>query len=90
MIGWLAEISLALFATVFALVLFQKGVILCGEVKASLFSTFEPLTGIVIGVIAFHERLALREQIGMIGILSAAVLLIMPTKRKKALNNNRE
>ena len=78
--GWAAEVGMALFATVFALVLFQKGVFLCGEVKASLFSTFEPLTGIVIGVIVFHEVLSIKEMIGIIGILAAAVLLVIPIK----------
>lgn len=77
-VGWAAEVGLALFATVFALALFQKGVFLCGEVKASLFSTFEPLTGIVIGVIVFHEVLSIKEMIGMIGILAATVLLVLP------------
>ena len=32
--GWLAEFMLALFSTVFALILFQKGLFLCGEVRA--------------------------------------------------------
>ncbi len=80
-IGWEAEIGMALTATVFALVLFQKGVFLCGEVKASLFSTFEPLTGIVIGVIVFNEVLSVKEVIGMAGILTAVVLLVIPTKK---------
>lgn len=81
--GWVAEIGLALFATVFALVLFQKGVFLCGEVKASLFSTFEPLTGIMIGVLVFHEALTAKEMIGMVGILTAAVLLVMPAGKTR-------
>lgn len=80
-IGWTAEVGMAMFATVIALVLFQKGVFLCGEVKASLFSTFEPLTGIVIGVLVFHEVLSMKEIFGMIGILTTAVLLVIPTKR---------
>lgn len=80
-IGWAAEVGIALTATVFALVLFQKGVFLCGEVKASLFSTFEPLSGIVIGVFVFHEVLSIKEMIGMVGILIAAVLLVIPTKK---------
>ena len=79
--GWAAEAVLALFATVFALVLFQKGVFLCGEVKASLLSTFEPLTGIVIGVVVFHEVLTVKEGIGMLSILAATVLLVLPSKR---------
>ncbi len=84
--GWTAEAGMALTATVFALVLFQKGVFLCGEVKASLFSTFEPLTGILIGVIVFHEALSAKEIIGMAGILIATALLVIPTKKVKMQN----
>ena len=76
--GWAAEIAMAVLTTVFALVLFQKGVFLCGEVKASLLSTFEPLTGILIGVIAFHEVLTLCEFAGILSILAAAILLVLP------------
>lgn len=78
MTGWTAELALALCATVFALVLFQKGLFLCGEVQASLLSTFEPLTGIVVGVIAFHEQLGPWEIAGMACILAAAVILVLP------------
>ncbi len=82
-IGWVAEAGMALFTTVFALVLFQRGLFLCGEVKASLLSTFEPLTGIVIGVIAFREVLTPSKVLGMIGVLAAAVLLVLPLERNK-------
>ncbi len=76
-VGWAAEIVLALFATVLGLVLFQQGVLHCGEVKASLFSTFEPLTGILIGAVVFHEALTPHILLGMAGILAAAVLLVL-------------
>ena len=52
-----ADICLAFFTTVIALVLFQKGAFLCGAVMASLLSTFEPLTGVVIGLIIFNEEM---------------------------------
>lgn len=81
--GWAAEIGLALSATVLGLVLFQKGVFLCGEVKASLFSTFEPLTGIVIGAVVLHEDLTAKELAGIIGILAAAILLVIPIGKTK-------
>lgn len=77
-IGWASEIGMALFTTVFALVLFQRGLFLCGEVKASLLSTFEPLTGILLGVIAFREMLTPNKILGIIGILMSAVLLVLP------------
>ena len=86
--GWAAEVGMALFATVFALVLFQRGVFLCGEVKASLFSTFEPLTGIVIGVIVFHEVLSAKEVAGVLGILTAAVLLVIPNPAQPQSKNS--
>lgn len=84
-VGWTAEVGMALFATVFALVLFQKGVFLCGEVKASLFSTFEPLTGIIIGAVVFHEVLSIKEILGVICILAAAILLVIPIKISSAI-----
>ena len=77
-IGWAAEAGMALFTTVFALVLFQRGLFLCGEVKASLLSTFEPLTGILIGVIVFRETMTLNKILGMTGILVSAVILVLP------------
>lgn len=82
-IGWFSEVVMALFTTVFALVLFQKGLFLCGEVKASLLSTFEPITGIIVGVVVFNETLSTKESIGMVGILGAATLLVIPRKKKR-------
>lgn len=73
--GWIAEFMLALFCTVFALMMFQKGVFLCGEVKASLLSTFEPITGAVVGVIVFRESITLKTALGIAAILLSAVLL---------------
>lgn len=85
--GWAAEAGLALFTAVFALALFQKGVFLCGEVKASLFSTFEPLTGIMIGVTVFHEVLSVKKIIGILGILAASMLLATQSKKHKIQYN---
>ncbi len=82
---------MALFTTVFALVLFQKGLFLCGEIKASLLSNFEPLTGVLIGVIVFQEMLTLNKILGIMGVLVAAVLLVLPLEQdaeKKAANRS--
>ena len=73
-VGWGAEMILALTATVLALVLFQQGVILCGPVKASLFSPFEPITSIAVGIALFGERITLREGLGIAAILSSVIL----------------
>ena len=93
-VGWAAEAGMALFTTVFALVLFQKGLFLCGEVKASLLSTFEPLTGILIGVAVFREMLTPNKILGIIGVLMSAALLVLPlgqsVEKKEAYKSGRE
>jgi len=80
--AWAAVAGLGVFVAALAQVLFQAGVFLCGEVKASLLSTFEPLTGVVIGILVFREALTARSAAGIALILLAAVLLVMtPGKR---------
>lgn len=80
--AWAAMIGLGLTASVAALALFQVGVFLCGEVKASLLSTFEPLTGVVIGIVVFHERLTAPIAAGILLILCSAMLLVISPKKK--------
>ena len=75
------EVILALLTTVIALVLFQRGVYLCGEIKASLLSSFEPLTGILVGIAVFHEVVSWKEVVGIIFILAAAMILVIPARK---------
>lgn len=75
--GWGAQFLLALMTGVCALVLFQKGVVLCGEVKASLLSTFEPLTGLAVGLTFFHEAFTVKQAVGVVFILAAVLLLVL-------------
>lgn len=79
-VGWqahLAHLGLGFFSTVVALALFQKGVFLCGSVKAALLSTFEPLTGVVVGLLIYHEDLTVRIAFGIFLILISTVLLVL-------------
>ena len=73
----LAIIGLGLFATVLALALFQLCVFPCGDVKASLISTFEPLTGVILGILVFHETRTPRTIAGIALILLSTLLLVM-------------
>ena len=79
---WLSYLGLGLFATVLALALFQIGVFLCGPVKASLLSTFEPLTGVVIGILVFHKTLTVKSACGLLLILLAVILLALPAEKQ--------
>ena len=60
-----------------ALAFFQKGLFLCGEVKASLLSTFEPLTSIAVGLAVYGEAMTPRLAAGMTLILLSSVLLVL-------------
>ena len=52
---------------------------------ASLLSTFEPLTGVVIGWIVFKEKMTLKLGIGILLILFSTVLVALPVKEKKRI-----
>lgn len=80
--AWSSLAGLGLTASLAAVALFQVGVFLCGEVKASLLSTFEPLTGVLIGVAAFHETITVSIMIGILMILVSAVLLVVSPKKR--------
>lgn len=81
--AWAAIAALGIFVAAGAQLLFQTGVFLCGEVKASLLSTFEPLTGVVIGILVFSEAMTFRVAVGIALILLAAVLLVVIKERKQ-------
>ena len=80
---FIAEICLAFFATVMALVLFQKGAFLCGAIQASLLSTFEPLTGVIIGIFIFKEEITWEIVFGILLILVSTICLAIPHKKRE-------
>ncbi len=79
--GWTAEIMLVLFCTVFALILFQRGLFLCGEIKASLLSIFEPITSVVVGIFVFDENITLKITLGIAAVLLSTILLVAKNDR---------
>lgn len=92
--GWAVSFTLAVMATVIAVVAFQRGTAICGAQKASLLSTFEPLTSVVLGIALLGEVLSGRTLLGIICILFSIILLIIeptsktPTRDPKAAAAN--
>jgi drug/metabolite transporter (DMT)-like permease len=82
-LGWGMTAVLAVSADVLALVLFQAGLRSVGGVAASLLSTFEPVTGLLVGVIVFREALTVLSVIAVALILASVVILLA----KKESNN---
>ena len=57
------------------IVLFQKGTFLIGGGRASIISTFEPITSLIAGVIIFNEHLSVFTAIGTVLVIVASVLI---------------
>ncbi|MRT94840.1 DMT family transporter [Ancylomarina sp. 16SWW S1-10-2] len=75
-------VNLSFWSTFLAVVLFYKGMKYIGPGKASLLSTLEPLTGVIVGILVFNEKLDFKSSLAIILILTS-VLTIVQTKEHK-------
>ena len=82
--GWLLAILFAFLCSCLATVAFQIGTRFVGPENASLLSTFEPLTSVVIGILYYHETPTLRSFLGIVCILAAVFLLSLQNAKSKA------
>ena len=74
-VGWVLCFVFAQTVTAIAVVLFQKGTFFIGGERASVLSTLEPITSVIIGVLVFAEPLTLRTVIGSALVISASVVI---------------
>lgn len=73
--GWLACVALAIVINVGAVVIFQLGTFLIGGERASILSTVEPLTGIILGILVFDEKVSGGMGIGSVLVLLACIMI---------------
>lgn len=81
--GWLLCAVFSLAVCVGAVVLFQQGTLLAGAQRASILSTVEPITSIVVGVIAFAEPISLRTVVGSCLVVLASILIAVFDMREQ-------
>jgi len=67
--------SLSFWATFVAVILFFVGMKEIGPSKAAVLSTFEPMTGVLIGLAVFHEPMSINMLIGCVLVLLSVVLI---------------
>ncbi len=83
--GWLLTVLFAVSLNVGAVVLFQKGTFLIGGSRASILSTFEPITSIFAGVIIFKESMTPLTVVGsLLVILASFLIAFLDMRRNKA------
>ena len=73
--GWVGVAGVAVVATVVAVTTFLIGLAAIGPTRASVLSTFEPLTTVILAALFLSEAITIRTAAGGLCILCAAVIL---------------
>lgn len=87
--GWLMMLHLGLLATALSYWLFASGLATVSASTAMTLSLAEPLTAAILGVVVIGERLNITATCGLILILSALLLLILPTRSVLSTNKHK-
>ncbi len=80
--GWICSLAFSMMTSVFAVILFQSGTRVIGPQNAALYSTFEPLTSVIVGIVVLKESMNIRSLLGIALILVAVSLLTVFEKRE--------
>lgn len=72
--GWVLCAIFAFMVTTLAVVFFQQGALIIGGEKTSILSTLEPITGIIVGFVAFNEPVTISIAIGSLLVVGASIL----------------
>lgn len=72
---WIICFLFSLILCIGAVVLFRQGTLLIGGQRASILSTFEPITSIFIGTLLFGEPFGWRTAAGSVLIILATILI---------------
>ena len=80
--GWLLSVGFACIVNAGAVALFQRGTFLIGGSRASILSTFEPITGVFVGILVFRETVNPFTLLGTALVIAAGVLIAVFDVRK--------
>ncbi len=85
--GIFSIFGLALICTAFAILAYSKAVNLIGPSDTAIFSTFEPVTGVITGIIIFGERLSYTAAAGSLLIILSVLLFSYNNKKQASLTD---
>lgn len=72
--GWIVTVALSIFISLGAVQLFQAGLRRIGSQRAAILSTFEPLTGVIVGITVYSEPFSVITALGSLLVLAAVSL----------------
>ena len=85
---WALCALFSLLVCVLASVLFQVGTKLLGGAKASILSTFEPITSLVVGFLVFSEIPSVVALLGAVLVIASSVLIAYFDMKKENAHEN--
>lgn len=85
--GFISIFGLALICTAFAILAYSKAVHLIGPSDTAIFSTFEPVTGVIMGIILFGEKLSYASAAGSFLIILSVLLFSYNNKNHASLSD---
>ena len=74
-LGWGIMFLTANLTCFIGAMLYQIGVKHIGSANAAMLSTFEPITSVIVGVIAYNEAMTLRIVLGILAILCSTLII---------------
>ena len=74
-VGWIGILGVAVVSTVVAVTLFLVGLAAIGPTNASVLSTFEPVTAVLLAALLLNESIGLSVAVGGACIVAAAIIL---------------
>ncbi|WBW98351.1 DMT family transporter [Oceanirhabdus sp. W0125-5] len=81
--AWGLSVIIAFLTSIVAVILLQKGIKLIGASTASILSTFEPIVGILLGVLILNETITMRIILGGILVVFSVIILTFKEKNNK-------
>lgn len=81
-LGWAISILFSLSLCIGGVFLFQQGTFLIGAKRASILSSFEPITSICVGILVFHETVSIRTAFGSFLVILASILIAVFDKKE--------
>lgn len=87
--AWGGIFALALVSTVLAQLFLIRGIAIIGPFQAAMLSMFEPLVGVLVGLVIFAEKLNIYNYLGIILLIGALFLVVLGREisRKKLSRN---
>ncbi len=89
LVGWGAALGGAVVVSVLAMTLLQSSLRLISAQTASILTTLEPVTSVLVGVFIFQENLSLKSVIGLVLVLGSVVILSTAKERPAGALSNK-